>query len=64
MKNLGCLRFFELFDPLEFLAELSSHLPNVWEQTTRYYGVPYAEALSTGLGSRTFQREPLNYLTS
>lgn len=27
------------FDPLEFLAELSSHIPNVWEQTTRYYGV-------------------------
>jgi len=25
-----------LFDPLEFLAELSSHIPNVWEQTTRY----------------------------
>jgi hypothetical protein len=28
-----------LFDPLEFLAELSSHIPNVWEQTTRYYGI-------------------------
>ena len=28
-----------LFDPLEFLAELSSHIPNIWEQTTRYYGV-------------------------
>jgi len=27
------------FDPLEFLAELSSHIPNVWEQTSRYYGV-------------------------
>ena len=28
-----------LFDPLEFLAELSSHIPNLWEQTTRYFGV-------------------------
>ena len=28
-----------LFDPLEFLAELSSHIPNIWEQTTRYYGI-------------------------
>ena len=27
------------FDPLEFLAELTSHIPNIWEQTTRYYGV-------------------------
>ena len=28
-----------LFDPLEFLAELSSHVANIWEQTTRYFGV-------------------------
>jgi hypothetical protein len=28
-----------LFDPLEFLAELSSNLPNIWEQTTRYFGI-------------------------
>jgi hypothetical protein len=28
-----------LFDPLEFLAELSSHIPNIWEQTTRYFGI-------------------------
>ena len=27
-----------LFSPLEFLAELSSHVPRVFEQTTRYYG--------------------------
>ena len=24
--------------PLEFLAELSLQIPNIWEQTTRYYG--------------------------
>ena len=26
------------FSPLEFLAELSSHVPRVFEQTTRFYG--------------------------
>lgn len=26
------------FSPLEFLAELSLHIPNTWEQTTRMYG--------------------------
>lgn len=27
------------FDPLTFLAELSQHIPNKWEQTVRYFGV-------------------------
>jgi len=27
------------FDPLSFLAALSSHIPNSWEQTTRYVGI-------------------------
>jgi len=27
------------FSPLEFLAQLSLHIPNTWEQTTRHYGV-------------------------
>jgi hypothetical protein len=27
------------FDPLSFLAELSQHIPDIWEQTTRYVGV-------------------------
>jgi hypothetical protein len=26
------------FTPLEFLAELQQHIPDMWEQTTRYYG--------------------------
>lgn len=26
------------FSPLEFLAELTSHIPQVFEQTTRYFG--------------------------
>ena len=42
-----------LFDPLEFLAELSSHLPNVWEQTTRYFGV-YA-ARTRGAADKTVE---------
>ncbi len=27
------------FSPLEFLAQLSLHIPDTWEQTTRHYGV-------------------------
>ena len=27
------------FDPLAFLAELSQHIPNKWEQTVRYFGI-------------------------
>ena len=27
------------FDPLSFLAALSSHIPDSWEQTTRYVGI-------------------------
>jgi hypothetical protein len=27
------------FDPVSFLAELSQHIPDMWEQTTRYVGV-------------------------
>ena len=26
------------FSPLEFLAEISQHIPDTWEQTTRYFG--------------------------
>ena len=32
------------FAPLDFLAELSTHIPDSWEQTTRFYGV-YAARL-------------------
>jgi len=46
-----------LFDPLEFLAELSSHIPNVWEQTTRYFGI-YA-ARTRGAAVKTV---PLSHL--
>ena len=30
---------FKDFSPLEFLAELQQHIPNVWEQLIHYYGV-------------------------
>ena len=26
------------FEPLEFLARLTPHIPKKWESTTRYYG--------------------------
>jgi len=29
---------FRDFEPLEFLAELSQHIPDTWEQTTRFLG--------------------------
>ena len=27
------------FTPLKFLAEISQHIPDKWEQTTRYFGI-------------------------
>ena len=30
---------FKDFSPLQFLAELQQHIPNVWEQLVRYHGV-------------------------
>ena len=44
-----------LFDPLEFLAELSSHIPNVWEQTTRYYGI-YAARTRRSHAAKTLNK--------
>ena len=34
----GCLRNFEVFDPLDFLAETTQHIPNKGEHQIRYYG--------------------------
>lgn len=41
------------YSPLEFLAELSLHIPRVFEQTTRWYGLysPYTRGASRGLPS-------------
>jgi len=34
----GVKRNFQLFEPLDFLAELTQHIPNKGEHLTRYYG--------------------------
>ena len=33
-----CNRNFEIFDPLDFLAAMTSHIPNRGEHLVRYYG--------------------------
>ena len=33
----GVSRNFQMFDPLDFLAELTQHIPNKGEHLTRYY---------------------------
>ena len=34
----GIPRNFEMFDPLDFLAEVTQHIPNKGEHQIRYYG--------------------------
>ncbi|MCX6983546.1 MAG: transposase, partial [Lentisphaerae bacterium] len=34
----GVSRNFQVFDPLDFLAEVTQHIPNTGEHTIRYYG--------------------------
>jgi hypothetical protein len=34
----GAKRNFQLFDPLDFLAEVTQHIPNPGEHLIRYYG--------------------------
>jgi hypothetical protein len=34
----GTNRNFEIFDPLDFLAAVTSHIPNRGEHLVRYYG--------------------------
>jgi len=34
----GIPRNFEVFDPLDFLAEVTQHIPNKGEHQVRYYG--------------------------
>ena len=34
----GGNRNFQVFDPLDFLAEVTQHIPNKGEHTIRYYG--------------------------
>jgi len=35
----GALVSTREFPPLQFLAEISQHIPDMWEQTTRFFGV-------------------------
>ena len=41
--------------PLEFLAELQRHIPDIWEQTVRYYGIYSAR---TRVANKQRQRLP------
>jgi hypothetical protein len=34
----GVNRNFQVFDPLDFIAEITQHIPNKGEHTIRYYG--------------------------
>ena len=36
----GPSRNFQIFDPLDFLAEVTQHIPDAGEHLIRYYGVP------------------------
>ena len=38
-KQTNDIHEFRDFSPLEFLAELQCHVPDIWEQTTRFFGV-------------------------
>jgi len=35
----GNPRNFQIFDPLDFLAEVTQHIPNKGEHQVRYYGM-------------------------
>ena len=37
----GTSRNFQIFDPLDFIAEITQHIPNKGEHTIRYYHLSY-----------------------
>ena len=47
----------KIFSPLEFLAELSQHIPDTYEQVIRYYG--YYSARTRGARRREVELERL-----
>jgi len=60
----GVNRNFQVFDPLDFLAEITQHVPNSGEHTIRYYG--WYSNKSRGMrkkqaapGTNTGQSEPM-----
>lgn len=38
IKSTDQPEIFQDFSPLDFLAQLTQHVPDTWEQTTRYFG--------------------------
>ena len=52
----GVNRNFQVFDPLDFLAEVTPHIPNKGERTIRYYPVPTLSR-GTGLTWRLVQQQ-------
>ncbi len=47
----GVNRNFQVFDPLDFLAEVTQHIPNKGEHTVRYYG--FYSNKSRGMRAKT-----------
>ena len=52
----GVARNYQVFEPLDFLAELTQHIPNKGEHLIRYYGVLFEQGArrgrTAGRGSR------------
>ena len=44
----GPKRNFQIFDPLDFLAEVTQHIPELGEHLIRYYGWPACRSLGAG----------------
>ena len=38
LGTLSLPKGFQIFDPLDFLAEVTQHIPDIGEHTVRYYG--------------------------
>jgi hypothetical protein len=55
LSSSGSISETREFEPLNFLAELSQHIPGKWEQTTRYFGA---------YSARTRGARRINYASS
>jgi hypothetical protein len=51
--SAGVKRNFQVFEPLDFLAEVTQHIPEPGEHLIRYYG--YYSNKSRGLGNGEFR---------
>ena len=49
----GVARNYQLFEPLDFLAELVQHIPNKGEHLVRYYGCGLENRRLSGAGALT-----------